>query len=926
MKNFFKKLALVLALALVVTVVAPAAASNSEAASVALVTKSAKVSIGKSYDFNLKNKVKGSTYKWTSSNKSVATVNSKNGLTKGVKVGTATISCKITLPNKTTKTVKATITVCPDAIGVEITNPINELRVGQSYDFNRGMNPKTSVNKTYWVVKDETGKEVANTKTDVGTDIMSAAGVFAPKEAGEYTITAQCYRSKTATALRAESKGLKVNVLPEEAVVVSTKILNAEEIQVVFSGDVSNTATTATNYSITKNGTTKDDGTYIEDISVSKNIATIRLVSGQILRAGDVIVLQAKNSIKLADGRNITKYTSDEMVFNNALAPAIKEVSYSAANTLSITFDRPIKTSSITMVKLDGIALSSTTLASLALKAGTKAGNYVYTITLSTSNPDEDSIAKANGTHTLTLFDVEDTSAVNSLKASVLTASYTVTPDKDAPYVVGITAINANKFFIELSKACTIVADSLAVSKGNHEYKMNMHANGTTAIKDGGDTASGGPAEAEGYYFYEASSTYNNKPGITVVIADSVTGDINPLYKTGETSVILSVSLGNYKSATNLLGAKYTGNVTLSKADNKPVVESTSLDDSTGKITVTFTSKLVSTLTKDDVTIRNKNGVVIPLAADNKIDTATDKKIILDTGITNPKLSTDEPYTVTFAAGKLNYAADKTGVIPYIVAGAKNDTAITCTVKSADTSSQFKYIVKAGGIITAVDNKTITIAYGTDMDSSATNLANYRLDGQAFPTGTTADFVGDTQNVVIKLPASYVVKNTQYKVTILPSTVKTKDGEYVVANIQGKTPVEATITLNDTVAPTIKEAKYIVATNDSTETTKIVITFSEKVQGHTDPNDDSTNPLRLANFKVTVNGNNVAISKVENKDCNETIVITLGATVNVSQAATITISNDASGMSVKDTAGNALANDSVIVTSGNIVTTVEDYK
>lgn len=210
MKNFFKKLALVLALAMVVTVVAPAAASKSEAASVAISKKEAKVSIGKSYNFNVKNKVAGSKYAWSSSDESVATVKS-NGVAKGLKVGEATISCKITLPNKKTTTVKGTLVVCPDATKVTINNEVAKLTVGQSHDFNRDIEPANTVNKTYWTVKLD-GKVVADTKSGVGAAIMSDKGVFTPAVAGTYYITAQASRSKTATKMRGEADTVAVVV------------------------------------------------------------------------------------------------------------------------------------------------------------------------------------------------------------------------------------------------------------------------------------------------------------------------------------------------------------------------------------------------------------------------------------------------------------------------------------------------------------------------------------------------------------------------------------------------------------------------------------------------------------------------------------------------------------------------------------------
>lgn len=63
------------------------------------------------FDINIKSKVKGSKYTWTTSNKKIATVNKKNGIVTAVKKGKAVITCKITLPDGSTKTLKANVTV-----------------------------------------------------------------------------------------------------------------------------------------------------------------------------------------------------------------------------------------------------------------------------------------------------------------------------------------------------------------------------------------------------------------------------------------------------------------------------------------------------------------------------------------------------------------------------------------------------------------------------------------------------------------------------------------------------------------------------------------------------------------------------------------------------------------------------------------------
>ncbi len=58
------------------------------------------ITIGKTYNLKVNNKIKGSKYTWTSSNKKVVTVN-KAGVVKGISGGEAKITCKITANKKT---------------------------------------------------------------------------------------------------------------------------------------------------------------------------------------------------------------------------------------------------------------------------------------------------------------------------------------------------------------------------------------------------------------------------------------------------------------------------------------------------------------------------------------------------------------------------------------------------------------------------------------------------------------------------------------------------------------------------------------------------------------------------------------------------------------------------------------------------------
>jgi glycerophosphoryl diester phosphodiesterase len=59
-----------------------------------------KMTIGNDFDININNKIKGSKYKWSVEDDSIASVNKKNGIVKAVGLGETTLSCVITTPNK----------------------------------------------------------------------------------------------------------------------------------------------------------------------------------------------------------------------------------------------------------------------------------------------------------------------------------------------------------------------------------------------------------------------------------------------------------------------------------------------------------------------------------------------------------------------------------------------------------------------------------------------------------------------------------------------------------------------------------------------------------------------------------------------------------------------------------------------------------
>lgn len=196
-KNFFKKLSFVLALAMIVSIVAPAAGAFAAADPTINVAKKY-LFLGEKneYDFHIDNKVKGSTYKWESSNEGVAVVDAKSGLTSAVAVGTATITCTIST-KKDTWTSETTVIVKDNIKTLAITgDPTDKkLLVGATNDYNRtfttqGGSTTKSTSITRWAVTDKDGKAVADTDASI-----DKTGLFKASKPGEYKIVAVAFQS-----------------------------------------------------------------------------------------------------------------------------------------------------------------------------------------------------------------------------------------------------------------------------------------------------------------------------------------------------------------------------------------------------------------------------------------------------------------------------------------------------------------------------------------------------------------------------------------------------------------------------------------------------------------------------------------------------------------------------------------------------------
>jgi hypothetical protein len=174
LKSSIAKLLVAFIAVLSVAVIAPAVA---DAISTPALSKTSRtILVGKTYDFNVKNKIAGSTYTWTSSDSKVARVSQK-GVVTGVSKGTATITLKVKAPRKT-YTLKAKVTIRKGASKIQINNKVTALNVGQKYNLNRTLTPSTSNDKTTW------------TTSDASVASPDASGKFTALKEGTVTITA----------------------------------------------------------------------------------------------------------------------------------------------------------------------------------------------------------------------------------------------------------------------------------------------------------------------------------------------------------------------------------------------------------------------------------------------------------------------------------------------------------------------------------------------------------------------------------------------------------------------------------------------------------------------------------------------------------------------------------------------------------------
>jgi hypothetical protein len=435
----------------------------------------------------------------------------------------------------------------------------------------------------------------------------------------------------------------------------------------------------------------------------------------------------------------------------------------------------------------------------------------------------------AVGTHTIIVYYAQDT--VGNV-SQVLTGTFTSVGDTTPPTVVSITASAYNKFRVRFS-------ENVLSSDGNQFNNNNFAiAKGNSAFSSAEFSVVNNPDNDGSLSLYEITMLNNNA--------------YNPLYGSGESTVSLTVMVKNYKDTASYMGSAYTGTVTLGTDATAPYVVLSNLNNVTGNVVAIQFNEPLAAISVDTskITIKTYDNIIIPVAA--AYTTGNYLYISLNTtAYSTPSLLVNlKAGTVTDTSGNAN--------AEYTNGSASSSGGSTTTATLIMTP-----------LVSVVGN-TIHLAFAYTMGQSAVNIANYTLEGAAFPLGTIIGFVSDKCHVEIILPKNTIASTAQMMFTISKNVVS-YDGNYYVADSGGAAYTSFPV-LIDNVSPVVQSAKFVLNNSEAITSNQIVVTFSEMLAN-----------VSNADFGLYVNDTKVDL--LSNAVINgKTVTFTIPIFVNVSQA------------------------------------------
>lgn len=739
------------------------------------------------------------------------------------------------------------------------------------------------------------------------------------------------YTDGNVTERYAKGDGEKIIDEDNELKVESVSAINANEIQVTFSAPVDATsAKTTDNYVITLNN--KRYGKDNANNPYNGGLASVALDTANpvtVSKDGKVVTLKLKNTLKLDNGdkygvdvrdgiysadmsKRVEKYGDTQKVFQDYNAPKLLKVALDADNKLVLTFDEPIFDDSAAEYP-DNEKFKVTVDGTPVAMAAPSTTPLVYTVTSKDALPAD---ALEKGVHNVVVYNARDLVENNGAggnKAAILRGFYEIAESVDEePFVEAIIPIDFNSFYVVFSEAVTNA--KVIVTKGTTEFYNNTEDSSSVA-KIG-------------------NAALVHLP----VTASSAKGGITPLYAKDAMSTNIAITVKDYKAkASDLLGKQYSGTLTLERDDLLPKAAGDAYNsiDASGHLNVALNRK-VDNLDNTKITVLDKDGISrVVDTTSTKLSTTNDVvEIVLKKDSSNPidgeGLKKLAPFTVSFAPGALKVDTDKVDVpsdklaygdggyeIGDFTNSLKNIAHSTKVIDKKADEHAYKAVEAVKSV--TVENNVITITYKEEMAVSATQIANYTLDGEAMPAGTKIAMDGENKVVTITLPEGTFAKNVQKKL-VISKKVMTKAGSYVVGNLSTKEEyMSDLLPFKDNTKPVLEKAQFVVSdTSDTTikTTNTIRLTFDENIAA-------ALADAAKDNFVIIAHdGTEIAVTNTTATDGTGKVVdLTLASDVNMSQVVKVKVvpeSESGKAQALTDLEGNTLAEGIIVTVSGKV--------
>ncbi len=785
--------------------------------------------VGEVYKLEILNKKEKSTYKWSSSDKTVAKVSSK-GLVTAVNKGSAKIKCIITYESGKVKNLYCKVTVYIPAKEIEINNAIEKngahvMRVGESYNFNRTLTPNNSSDKTYWSL--DASNSDANPNA-VRIDDSSNGTVTALRR-GKIVLVATAASSSKKAKDSYVKDAVIIEVVGSSAEVISAKMINSKTIKVEFgtavreSTVINSSGNLSSNITVSRlddssGNTAKDPGILMASLSGNLKSLTITAnnyfqgrygitFSNGILTTEGAALYKDYFELSYSDGASSddtdydTDYDtdSDDTVIDTSNPRVASTVLDDNGMTTIITFTKKMDFSKFKVTDAKAVS-SSTTVQSSTISFLNSESNYNF------SSDGKSILINLSGINS------EDYNKAFTVKISGITDTLGYSPEDDSIIVV-----------IRTETAPKAQARPISVVRSSYDtitatFSRSIRTPGYATINN------------SGYYYGEVDSN-NNKQVHYKLSAYDVT-------LTG----IQTVSIGHWDSYNvvaddNYANAMYDFKVYFITENVKPVLISYDFNSDLNILTLKYS---------ENVRLNSLKGILPYTMASNQRDNyigylnyseVSTVDNVIEITLSNMTLYGD--YTFTLPE---NFVLDDYRNISYskTITIYKNGNGEESTNKLAEPYSVYQ---------SDVNHSFIYIEFADKLDvTTALDINNYFVYGAVIDEVKLISNSTNGSTVRLTLKKGTITSTGDSKISI--SGIKGFNGS--ASEMEG---YSTQIKLIENEDPELKNIKYDAASKNA-----IVLTFSEQIKGSMSVTVQERSTGYSIGNTVTVSGDTVIIT------------------------------------------------------------------